>query len=97
MALTFSEWRRENSGTRADYENYLRTLAETARRANTAFSFPDSVPVADADAEIGTTRSVNAAGRELVRAAVAARGGLVTYVAWDGERIAMIVPLPAAD
>jgi hypothetical protein len=34
MAQTFSEWRRENSGTRADYESYLAGLAETARAAN---------------------------------------------------------------
>ena len=84
MALTFREWRRENCGTLADYSAYLRTLAEPW-------------PVAAADAEIGTTRSVNAAGRELVRAAVTARGGTATYVTWDGERIAMVVPLPAAD
>jgi len=31
MALTFGEWRRASSGTRADYENYL---AELARRAS---------------------------------------------------------------
>ena len=34
MAQTFHEWRRDNSGTLADYENYLAGLAEAARRAN---------------------------------------------------------------
>jgi hypothetical protein len=34
MAMAFAEWRRENSGTAADYEDYLGHLAEAARRAN---------------------------------------------------------------
>jgi hypothetical protein len=34
MAMTLSEWRRENSGTPADYEAYLSELAGEARRAN---------------------------------------------------------------
>lgn len=28
MTMTFTEWRRENSGTKADYENYLAGLAQ---------------------------------------------------------------------
>jgi hypothetical protein len=36
MAMTFAEWRRENSGTHADYENYLAGLAQAAAQANLA-------------------------------------------------------------
>lgn len=34
MAQTFGEWRRDNSGTRADYENYLTEQTLAAERAN---------------------------------------------------------------
>lgn len=34
MAMEFGEWRRQNSGTRADYEEYLRGLTRAAQLAN---------------------------------------------------------------
>lgn len=34
MAQSFREWRLENSGSCADYEDYLHELAEAARKAN---------------------------------------------------------------
>jgi hypothetical protein len=54
-----------------------------------------NTPIAAGNAEIGPTRSVNASGRELVRAAITAKSGTATYVTWDGQQIAMVIPLPA--
>jgi len=48
-----------------------------------------------ANLEIGPARGIGVIGRDVIRAAHAAREtGQITYLTADGERIAMIMPLP---
>lgn len=52
--------------------------------------------------EIGTSRSLGTAGRDMVHAGVAARRGEATQVTWDGQVVAAVIqagpvsPLAAA-
>ena len=51
-----------------------------------------------AEVETGTTRPLAAIGRDVCAAAYAAqRAGQVTYLTEDGQRLAMIMPLPGKD